>query len=154
MDLDSKSSAPTPESCLSEVTPAKGKRDNDMQPVKGGQYLDLDEDANDGVVDTSQSAQTGGSNAGGGSVSVNGDQGAGLTGQNGTLTGVKYDGSDDTATEQAHHIIIPSYAAWFDYNGIHAIEKRALPEFFMGKNRSKTPEIYLAYRNFMVDAYR
>ena len=57
-------------------------------------------------------------------------------------------------TEQTHHIIVPSYSAWFDYNGIHAIEKRALPEFFNGKNKSKTPEIYLSYRNFMIDTYR
>jgi SWI/SNF related-matrix-associated actin-dependent regulator of chromatin subfamily C len=57
-------------------------------------------------------------------------------------------------TEQTHHIIIPSYAAWFDYNAIHAIEKRALPEFFNSKNKSKTPEVYMAYRNFMIDTYR
>nr|NVI75765.1 moira [Cucujiformia] len=37
---------------------------------------------------------------------------------------------------------------------IHEVEKRGLPEFFNGKNKSKTPEIYLAYRNFMVDTYR
>nr|MBE5726393.1 moira [Cucujiformia] len=37
---------------------------------------------------------------------------------------------------------------------IHEVEKRALPEFFNGRNKSKTPEIYLAYRNFMVDTYR
>ncbi|XP_066976959.1 SWI/SNF complex subunit SMARCC2-like isoform X1 [Macrobrachium rosenbergii] len=61
---------------------------------------------------------------------------------------------EDTATDQTHHIIVPSYAAWFDYNAIHAIEKRGLPEFFNGKNKSKTPEIYLAYRNFMIDTYR
>merc|ERR1711962_277087 len=61
---------------------------------------------------------------------------------------------EDTATDQTHHIIVPSYAAWFDYNAIHAIEKRGLPEFFNSKNRSKTPEIYLAYRNFMIDTYR
>ena len=61
---------------------------------------------------------------------------------------------EDTATDQTHHIIVPSYSAWFDYNAIHAIEKRGLPEFFNGKNKSKTPEIYLAYRNFMIDTYR
>lgn len=49
--------------------------------------------------------------------------------------------TDDTLTEQTHHIIIPSYTAWFDYNAIHAIERRALPEFFNGKNKSKTPEM-------------
>jgi len=48
---------------------------------------------------------------------------------------------EDTATPQAHSIIIPSYAAWFTYNGVNAIEKRSLPEFFNGKNRSKTPEM-------------
>ena len=57
-------------------------------------------------------------------------------------------------TEQTHHIIIPSYASWFDYNAIHCIEKRGLPEFFNMKNKSKNPEIYMAYRNFMIDTYR
>uniref|UniRef100_A0A3Q3GTD7 SWI/SNF related BAF chromatin remodeling complex subunit C2 n=1 Tax=Labrus bergylta TaxID=56723 RepID=A0A3Q3GTD7_9LABR len=64
------------------------------------------------------------------------------------------DASEDNVTEQTHHIIIPSYGAWFDYNCIHEIERRALPEFFNGKNKSKTPEIFLAYRNFMIDTYR
>ena len=49
--------------------------------------------------------------------------------------------SDPEACEQTHHIIIPSYSAWFDYNAINAIEKRALIEFFNSKNRSKTPEM-------------
>ncbi|XP_023343822.1 SWI/SNF complex subunit SMARCC1 [Eurytemora carolleeae] len=49
---------------------------------------------------------------------------------------------------------VPSYSAWFDYNSLHAVEKRNLPEFFNGKNMSKTPEIYLSYRNFMIDTYR
>ena len=44
-------------------------------------------------------------------------------------------------TPQAHHVIIPSYSSWFDYNGVHAIEKQALPEFFSGQNRSKSPEM-------------
>lgn len=26
------------------------------------------------------------------------------------------DAGEDNVTEQTHHIIIPSYAAWFDYN--------------------------------------
>uniref|UniRef100_A0A4W6CQU4 SWI/SNF related BAF chromatin remodeling complex subunit C1b n=1 Tax=Lates calcarifer TaxID=8187 RepID=A0A4W6CQU4_LATCA len=61
---------------------------------------------------------------------------------------------EDNITEQTHHIIIPSYTSWFNNNSIHLIEKRALPEFFNGKNKSKSPEIYLAYRNFMIDTYR
>ena len=68
--------------------------------------------------------------------------------------GGKGDEPEDNVTEQTHHIVVPSYSAWFDYNSIHTIEKRALSEFFNGKNKSKTPEIYLAYRNFMIDTYR
>lgn len=64
------------------------------------------------------------------------------------------DDLEDNVTEQTHHIIVPSYSAWFDYNSIHVIERRAMPEFFNGKNKSKTPEIYMAYRNFMLDTYR
>jgi len=64
------------------------------------------------------------------------------------------DDLEDNVTEQTHHIIVPSYSAWFDYNSIHVVEKRAMPEFFNGKNKSKTPEIYMAYRNFMIDTYR
>ncbi|MFH4982734.1 hypothetical protein AB6A40_009443, partial [Gnathostoma spinigerum] len=61
---------------------------------------------------------------------------------------------DGNVIEQTHYIIIPSYSAWFDYNAIHQLERRALPEFFNGRNKSKTPEVYLAYRNFMIDTYR
>ena len=49
--------------------------------------------------------------------------------------------NDPEACEQTHHIVIPSYSAWFDYNAINSIEKRALSEFFNAKNRSKTPEM-------------
>ncbi|KAJ8072619.1 SWI/SNF and RSC complex subunit Ssr2 [Marasmius tenuissimus] len=55
---------------------------------------------------------------------------------------------------QTHEIIIPSYSAWFDMAKIHPIEKRALPEFFNSRNRSKTPAIYKDYRDFMINTYR
>lgn len=48
---------------------------------------------------------------------------------------------EETAVDQTHYIIIPSYSAWFDYNCINGIEKRGLPEFFNEKNKSKTPEM-------------
>ncbi|KAI3413864.1 hypothetical protein GPALN_011339 [Globodera pallida] len=55
---------------------------------------------------------------------------------------------------QTHYIIVPSYSAWFDYNAIHQIEKQGHADFFNGRNKSKTPETYIAYRNFMIDTYR
>ncbi|NWR81351.1 SMRC2 protein, partial [Centropus unirufus] len=48
----------------------------------------------------------------------------------------------------------PTPSSNISSRSVHAIERRALPEFFNGKNKSKTPEIYLAYRNFMIDTYR
>ena len=56
-------------------------------------------------------------------------------------TDEKKDNVEDSVTEQTHHIVVPSYSSWFDYNGINAVERRALPEFFNGKNKSKSPEV-------------
>jgi SWI/SNF related-matrix-associated actin-dependent regulator of chromatin subfamily C len=55
---------------------------------------------------------------------------------------------------QTHAIILPSYASWFDMNAINPIEKKALAEFFNGRNRSKTPATYKDYRDFMINTYR
>lgn len=55
---------------------------------------------------------------------------------------------------QAHAIVLPSYSTWFDMNKIHSIEKKALPEFFNNRNRSKTPTVYKDYRDFMINTYR
>ncbi|KAM6967606.1 SWI/SNF complex subunit SMARCC1-like [Aplochiton taeniatus] len=108
------------------------KKDNENTPVKGGDMADLDELEDD-------SALSGGKE----------DEEQGTVEVNRLM-----DSSEDNVTEQTHHIIVPSYASWFDYNCIHEIERRALPEFFNGKNKSKSPEIFLAYRNFMIDTYR
>ena len=55
---------------------------------------------------------------------------------------------------QTHAVIIPSYSAWFDMSKIHPVERRALPEYFNSRNRSKTPAIYKDYRDFMINTYR
>eukprot|EP00055_Hartaetosiga_balthica_P016239 m.101425 g.101425 ORF g.101425 m.101425 type:complete len:1017 (+) comp9062_c7_seq14:495-3545(+) len=55
---------------------------------------------------------------------------------------------------QQQNIVIPSAAAWFDYENIHEIEIRALPEFFNGLSKGKAPQVYMAYRNFMIDTFR
>lgn len=135
-DLTKEMEEPPPEPNIQEVTVPKpgssSKKDNDLQPIKGGTMTELEEEAEKG-----EDSQTG-------KASDNNTQ----------EFNAKDDGQEDNVTEQTHHIIIPSYSAWFDYNSIHTVEKRALPEFFNGKNKSKTPEIYLAYRNFMIDTYR
>lgn len=55
---------------------------------------------------------------------------------------------------QTHAIILPSYASWFDMNTVNTIEKKALAEFFNGRNRSKTAATYKDYRDFMINTYR
>ena len=55
---------------------------------------------------------------------------------------------------QTHAIIQPSYSTWFDMNTVHNIEKKALPEWFNSRNRSKTPQTYKDTRDFMVNTYR
>lgn len=55
---------------------------------------------------------------------------------------------------QTHAIILPSYTSWFDMHQIHPIEKKAMAEFFNGRNRSKTPAVYKDYRDFMINTYR
>ena len=55
---------------------------------------------------------------------------------------------------QTYATIIPSYATWFDMRYVDYRERKALPEFFNGRNRSKTPAIYRDYRDFMINTYR
>lgn len=57
-------------------------------------------------------------------------------------------------TEQTHQVVIPSYSGWFDMQQVHEIEKKSNPEFFNGRNRSKTPSVYKDYRDFMINTYR
>ncbi|PKY05018.1 putative RSC complex subunit [Aspergillus campestris IBT 28561] len=60
----------------------------------------------------------------------------------------------DHLVSQTHAIILPSYSTWFDMHAIHPIERKALAEFFNGRNRSKTPAVYKDYRDFMINTYR
>ncbi|NXA27990.1 SMRC2 protein, partial [Ibidorhyncha struthersii] len=141
-DLTKDMDEPSPVPNVEEVTLPKTvntKKDSESAPVKGGTMTDLGE-----CEPPRPSAAVG---SPGPADPANGTGSKGEQAKNPDL-------HEDNVTEQTHHIIIPSYAAWFDYNSVHAIERRALPEFFNGKNKSKTPEIYLAYRNFMIDTYR
>uniref|UniRef100_A0A8D0HWJ3 SWI/SNF related BAF chromatin remodeling complex subunit C1 n=1 Tax=Sphenodon punctatus TaxID=8508 RepID=A0A8D0HWJ3_SPHPU len=130
-DLTKDMEDPTPVPNIEEVVLPKNvnpKKDSENTPVKGGTVADLGNKFHALVIEDEDPNK--------------GDQSRSI------------DPGEDNVTEQTNHIIIPSYASWFDYNCIHVIERRALPEFFNGKNKSKTPEIYLAYRNFMIDTYR
>uniref|UniRef100_A0A8D9BMK7 SWI/SNF complex subunit SMARCC2 n=1 Tax=Cacopsylla melanoneura TaxID=428564 RepID=A0A8D9BMK7_9HEMI len=148
-DLTKDMEDPPAEPTVAEVTPSvakpsaggvSSKRDNEAVPLKSGTVADLDEDVEKSEPESVPV------------VPPTKDSAPGESGR--TSPSRERERDEDTATEQMHHIVIPSYSAWFDYNSIHAIERRALPEFFNNKNKSKTPEVYVAYRNFMIDTYR
>lgn len=131
-DLTKDMENPAPELVLQEVqlqknttTTGKNKQDNELQPIKGGNLMELDSiPPTDKLIESDQQKEK------------------------------SIEASAEEATEQTNYIVIPSYSSWFDYNCIHTVERRALPEFFNCKNKSKSAEIYLAYRNFMIDTYR
>ncbi|AAS51823.2 ADL097Wp [Eremothecium gossypii ATCC 10895] len=56
--------------------------------------------------------------------------------------------------KQAHPVIVPSFASWFQFNEIHELERRALPDFFNDSVRFKTAKAYKDVRNFMINTYR
>ncbi|KAG2222280.1 hypothetical protein INT45_006959 [Circinella minor] len=56
--------------------------------------------------------------------------------------------------DQTKQVAIPHYASWFNMETIHDIERVSLPEFFTGRSKSKTPNIYQDYRDFMINTYR
>ncbi|XP_066158946.1 SWI/SNF complex subunit SMARCC2-like isoform X1 [Euwallacea fornicatus] len=130
-DLTKDMEDPLADANITEVSSSpnsQGASKKDGDQLKNSTIIELDE-SEDKTEDNSQTGKTSDSN--------NPD-----------------DGLEDNVTEQTHYIIIPSYSSWFDYNSVHEIEKRAMGEFFNSRNKSKTPEIYMAYRNFMVDTYR
>lgn len=139
------------QSVNSPATPSNSKQrgtgiDTDMLPLKGSTVTDLDEEM-----------ERSGNGANAAASGATGEESqTGKTSENSNTQDFpsNRDDLEDNVTEQTHHIIVPSYSAWFDYNSIHVIEKRAMPEFFNAKNKSKTPEIFMAYRNFMIDTYR
>ena len=55
---------------------------------------------------------------------------------------------------ETEQIYLPISSGWFNFDNIHEIEIKSLPEFFCGKYPSKTPEIYKLYRNFIINLYR
>ncbi|KAF8902327.1 SWIRM domain-containing protein [Mucidula mucida] len=143
---------------------ALGKR-NELDPVPGGDIGNLPSE--EGAV-TGESSSKGDARA-----RVLGDDDDGGDVSMGEEEGESADEADDEdpaqleATRQrleeqarkylaaqTHEVIIPSYSAWFDMAKINAVERRALPEFFNSRNRSKTPAIYKDYRDFMINTYR
>lgn len=135
------------------------KENSEYQPYRNGTMVDLDEDnnqhSNEENKDPSLTSQMNGHHlTNGNSSAIPFNNNTNNLNSHSMSNGTAQSILEQEACEQTHHIIVPSYSAWFDYTCIHEVEKRALPEYFNGKNKSKTPEIYMGYRNFMIDTYR
>ncbi|KAF5951640.1 hypothetical protein HYC85_009584 [Camellia sinensis] len=46
--------------------------------------------------------------------------------------------------------VVPIPAGWFSWTKVHPLEERTLPSFFNGKSKSRTPEIYMEIRNWIM----
>ncbi|KAI0567422.1 hypothetical protein FGB62_2g338 [Gracilaria domingensis] len=62
--------------------------------------------------------------------------------------------SQPTRIPLGNGVFMPSFAKWFQMNGVHDIERRALPEFFSGRYASKTEDSYREIRNFIIRTWR
>ncbi|XVE84578.1 hypothetical protein DITRI_Ditri17bG0023900 [Diplodiscus trichospermus] len=51
-------------------------------------------------------------------------------------------------------IHVPSYSRWFSWEKIHSCEVRFVPEFFDGRSPSKSPNLYMYYRNSIIRQFR
>ena len=69
-----------------------------------------------------------------------------------TMGKIKEDVSALSAIEEKVLKEVPFYSRWFSFSKIHKIERDNLPEFF-GDKPSKTPDMYLKIRNFVIKLY-
>lgn len=116
------------------ISSSRTSKDNELLPIKGGVLVELEtinpDKLSSNEFDSHRHSQ-----------------------KNGEVQMI-FVGDTEDVNDLPNYILAPSYASWFDYKCIHQIEQRALPEFFNNTNRSKNPHVYIAYRNFMIDAYR
>ncbi|XP_073037298.1 SWI/SNF complex subunit SWI3D-like [Primulina eburnea] len=56
-------------------------------------------------------------------------------------------------SRDANAHVVPIHAGWFSWNKIHTLEERMMPSFFSGKLESRTPEIYMEIRNWIMKKF-
>lgn len=153
---DTMSSAAQQDGQSDKLSEQPEQRVQSEQPSQG---VDAGADATNGDsehkmdVDGEDSGATGASGASGSHAAGAPEQKSSTA--SGTATTTATVGPDrKPMAPQTTVTVIPSYAAWFSMDRISEIEKKSLPEFFSGRNQSKTPETYRGYRDFMINAYR
>jgi hypothetical protein len=64
------------------------------------------------------------------------------------------DKADDSDLTEGETRYAAAYSTWFSLRNVNDIERRALPEFFSGKNPSKIEKLYREIRRFPVISWR
>ncbi|KAF3965092.1 hypothetical protein CMV_010693 [Castanea mollissima] len=49
--------------------------------------------------------------------------------------------------------VIPSHCGWFSWTKVHPIEERMMPSFFIEKSETRTPDMYLEIRNWILKKF-
>ncbi|KAL3515182.1 hypothetical protein ACH5RR_022084 [Cinchona calisaya] len=49
--------------------------------------------------------------------------------------------------------VVPNHTGWFSWTNTHPLEEKTLPSFFNGKSESRTPEIYMEIRNWIMKKF-
>lgn len=70
--------------------------------------------------------------------------------------GIEYENYLRKVMNEEQELSIPEYQVqkWFNLSEIADIERQNIPEFFNGSKKSKTPELYQKYRNYMILLYK
>ncbi|KAG2703460.1 hypothetical protein I3760_06G138400 [Carya illinoinensis] len=49
--------------------------------------------------------------------------------------------------------VVPSHCGWFSWTKVHSIEELTLPSFFNGKSETRTPDMYIEIRNWIMKKF-
>ncbi|KAM7253602.1 hypothetical protein ACFE04_021756 [Oxalis oulophora] len=49
--------------------------------------------------------------------------------------------------------VVPNHCGWFSWTKIHPLEERTLPSFFNGKSVTRSPDVYMEMRNYIINKF-
>ncbi|KAJ8767222.1 hypothetical protein K2173_013619 [Erythroxylum novogranatense] len=49
--------------------------------------------------------------------------------------------------------VVPSHCGWFSWTKVHPLEERVMPSFFNGKSQTRTSDLYMKIRNWIIKKF-
>ncbi|XP_022952326.1 SWI/SNF complex subunit SWI3D-like isoform X1 [Cucurbita moschata] len=56
-------------------------------------------------------------------------------------------------SRSANSHVVPNHCGWFSWTEVHPIEERSMPSFFSGKDGTRSPDIYIKIRNWIMKKF-